>query len=139
MTFLNQISHIGIKSTIHSNYSWLSKIKRSFIKYCIELSRRGYVVALIDPYAQGLSSSSLSRIAATTQGYGMFALVDYVHTGVFDFIDLNKVGATGHSMGGNAAIRGADYFGKQAIQNNSKVSFIPYTYQDMFLPLEITY
>ena len=40
-------------------------------------------MALIDPYAQGLSSSSLSRIAATTQGYGMFALVDYVHTGVF--------------------------------------------------------
>ena len=94
--------------------------KEALSNIAIELSRRGYVVALIDPYAQGLSSSSLSRIAATTQGYGMFALVDYVHTGVFDFIDLNKVGATGHSMGGNAAIRGADYFGKQAIQNNSK-------------------
>ena len=94
--------------------------KEALSNIAIELSRRGYVVALIDPYAQGLSSSSLSRIAATTQGYGMFALVDYVHTGVFDYIDLNKVGATGHSMGGNAAIRGADYFGKQAIENNSK-------------------
>tara|TARA_B100000941_G_scaffold231217_1_gene173633 strand:+ start:1322 stop:3178 length:1857 start_codon:yes stop_codon:yes gene_type:complete len=94
--------------------------KEALSNIAIELSRRGYVVALIDPYAQGLSSSSLSRIAATTQGYGMFALVDYVHTGAFDYIDLNKVGATGHSMGGNAAIRGADYFGKQAIENNSK-------------------
>ena len=94
--------------------------KEALSNIAIELSRRGYVVALIDPYAQGLSSSSLSRIAATTQGYGMFALVEYVHTGVFDFVDLNKVGATGHSMGGNAAIRGADYFGKQVIQNNSK-------------------
>ena len=73
-------------------------------------------VALIDPYAQGMSSSSTSRIAATTQGYGMFALVEYAHDGNFSFVDVSKIGSTGHSMGGNAAIRGADYFGKEAIR-----------------------
>ena len=95
-----------------------SKEALSYI--AIELSRRGYVVALIDPYAQGLSSSSLSTRAATTEGYGMFSLVEHVYAGAFDFVDINKIGATGHSMGGNAAIRGADYFGKQAIKNNTK-------------------
>ena len=94
--------------------------KEALSNIAIELSRRGYVVALIDPYAQGLSSSSLSTRAATTQGYGMFALVEDVHDGIFDFVDIEKIGATGHSMGGNAAIRGADFFGKQAIQNNTK-------------------
>ena len=94
--------------------------KEALSNIAIELSRRGYVVALIDPYAQGLSSSSLSTRAATTQGYGMFALVEHVYDGAFNFVDIDKIGATGHSMGGNAAIRGADFFGKQAIQNNTK-------------------
>ena len=94
--------------------------KEALSNIAIELSRRGYVIALIDPYAQGLSSSSLSTRAATTQGYGMFALVEHIHSGAFEFIDTNKIGATGHSMGGNAAIRGADFFGKQAIEKNIK-------------------
>ena len=93
--------------------------KEALSNIAIELSRRGYVVALIDPYAQGLSSSSLSTRAATTEGYGMFSLIKYVHAGAFNFVDVNKIGATGHSMGGNAAIRAADYFGKQAIKNNT--------------------
>ena len=94
--------------------------KEALSNIAIELSRRGYVVALIDPYAQGMSSSSLSRLAATTQGYGMFALVDYAHAENFSFVDINKIGSTGHSMGGNAAIRGADYFGKEAIKSGKK-------------------
>ena len=93
--------------------------KEALSNIAIELSRRGMVVALIDPYAQGLSSSSRSKRAATTQGYGMFALVELAHTGSFlNYIDINKIASTGHSMGGNAAIRGANYFGKQAIKNN---------------------
>ena len=67
-----------------------------------------------------MSSSSLSRLAATTQGYGMFALVDYAYAENFSFVDINKIGSTGHSMGGNAAIRGADYFGKEAIKSGKK-------------------
>ncbi|MAR94754.1 MAG: alpha/beta hydrolase [Gammaproteobacteria bacterium] len=94
--------------------------KEALSNIAIELSRRGLAVALIDPFAQGMSSSSFSRLAATTQGYGMFALVDYAYANNFSFIDINKIGSTGHSMGGNAAIRGADFFGKEAIRNNTK-------------------
>ena len=94
--------------------------KEALSNIAIELSRRGLAIALIDPYAQGMSSSSVSRLAATTQGYGMFALVDYAYEGNFSFVDSKKIASTGHSMGGNAAIRGADYFGKEAIQENKK-------------------
>ncbi len=95
--------------------------KEALSNIAIELSRRGNVVALIDPYAQGMSSSSLSRRAATTEGYGMFALIDTVSKGnLYDFVDTNKMASTGHSMGGNAAIRGANYFGREAIRENKK-------------------
>ena len=94
--------------------------KEALSNIAIELSRRGFAVALIDPYAQGMSSSSTTRYAATDQGYGMFALVDYAYEGNFDFVDTSKIGTTGHSMAGNAAIRGADYFGKEAIKLNTK-------------------
>ena len=95
--------------------------KEALSNIAIELSRRGNVVALIDPYAQGMSSSSLSRRAATTEGYGMFALIDTVSKGnLFDFVDVDKMASTGHSMGGNAAIRGANYFGREAIRENKK-------------------
>jgi len=93
--------------------------KEALSNIAIELSRRGHVVGLIDPYAQGLSSSSLSRRAATTQGYGMFALIEHVHNSKkFPYVNKELLGTTGHSMGGNAAIRGANYFGKIAQENN---------------------
>ena len=95
--------------------------KEALSNIAIELSRRGYVVGLIDPYAQGLSSSSLSRRAATTEGYGMFALIDHIYeSDQYDFINKELLGATGHSMGGNAAIRGANFFGKRAKRTNER-------------------
>ena len=93
--------------------------KETLSNIAIELSRRGIVSISIDPYAQGNSSSSMSTKAATSEGYGMFAIVDFIHnTNILNYIDKNKIGATGHSAGGLAAIRGAQYFGKQA--KNSK-------------------
>ena len=93
--------------------------KEALSNIAIELSRRGYVVGLIDPYAQGLSSSSLSRRAATTEGYGMFYLIDHIfESDEYEYIDKELLGTTGHSMGGNAAIRGANYFGKRAKRRN---------------------
>ena len=45
----------------------------------------------------------------------MFALVDYAASSSnLNYIDRSRIGATGHSAGGNAAIRGANYFGRQA-------------------------
>jgi len=91
--------------------------KEALSNIAIELSRRGVVVILIDPYAQGFSSASMSRRAATTEGYGMFAVVDYAASSSnLNYIDKSRIGATGHSAGGNAAIRGANYFGKEAIE-----------------------
>jgi hypothetical protein len=89
--------------------------KESLSNIAIELARRGFVAISIDPYAQGGSSASLSRIAATTEGYGLFAVVDYAASSSnLNYIDRSRIGATGHSAGGNAAIRGANYFGKEA-------------------------
>ena len=81
----------------------------------IELSRRGIVAISIDPYAQGRSSSSTSRMAATTEGYGAFAVIDYAAGSEnLNYVDKSRLAITGHSAGGNAAIRGANYFGREA-------------------------
>ena len=93
--------------------------KEALSNFAIELSRRDIVVALIDPYAQGLSSSSLQNRSATKEGYGMFDLVTHAYESAeFNFIDKNRIGTTGHSMGGNAALRGANFFGKEAEKLN---------------------
>jgi len=89
--------------------------KEALSNVAIELARRGIVAISIDPYAQGGSSASLSRLAATTEGYGMFAVVEYAAgTPNLNYIDKTRIGSTGHSAGGNAAIRGANFFGKEA-------------------------
>jgi hypothetical protein len=81
----------------------------------IELSRRGIVAISIDPYAQGRSSSSTSRMAATTEGYGSFAVIDYAAgSDNLNYVDKSRLAITGHSAGGNAAIRGANHFGREA-------------------------
>ncbi|MEJ2297887.1 MAG: alpha/beta hydrolase [Woeseiaceae bacterium] len=89
--------------------------KEALSNIAIELARRDIVAISIDPYAQGGSSASMSRRAATTEGYGMFAVVEYAaDTPNLNYIDKSRIGATGHSAGGNAAIRGASYFGREA-------------------------
>ena len=101
--------------------------KEALSNFAIELARRDIVVALIDPYAQGLSSSSKQNRSATKEGYGMFALVNHVHANEsFNYIDKDRIGTTGHSMGGNAAIRGADLFGREAklLNQDSKLHSI---------------
>jgi hypothetical protein len=98
--------------------------KEALAAISIELSRRGVVVIAVDPYAQGSSSSSASTQAATTEGYGMFAVVDYVaNTGNLNYVDKTRIGVTGHSAGGNAAVRGAAFFGKQ-VKKSGKPSLI---------------
>jgi dienelactone hydrolase len=98
--------------------------KEALAAISIELARRGVVVIAIDPYAQGSSSSSASSRAATTEGYGAFAVVDYAAgTSNLDYVDKNRIGITGHSAGGNAAMRAAAYFGKRA-QKSGKPSVI---------------
>jgi len=92
--------------------------KEALSNIAIELSRRGIVAISIDPYAQGSSSSSATTQSATTEGYGAFAVIDYVaRTPNLNYVDKARLGITGHSAGGNAAIRGASYFGRQAARS----------------------
>ncbi|OHE42513.1 MAG: hypothetical protein A2Y16_00025 [Tenericutes bacterium GWF2_57_13] len=102
--------------------------KETQTNMALELARRGIVVFCIDPYAQGDSSSSFQTQSATTEGYGLIPLVEYIYsTPNLNYIDKSKIGATGHSAGGNAAIRAAAYFGTEAIDGTvdaSKLSAI---------------
>jgi hypothetical protein len=94
--------------------------KETQANIAIELARRGIVVISIDPYAQGSSSSSMSQRAATTEGYGMFAVVNYVtNTDNMNYVDKKRIGVTGHSAGGNAALQGAAHFGAEGILNKT--------------------
>jgi alpha-beta hydrolase superfamily lysophospholipase len=89
--------------------------KEALGNIALELARRGMVVITIDPYAQGGSSSSTSARSATTEGYGMFAVVEYAaDTGILNYVDQSRIGVTGHSGGGNAAIQAASHFGRMA-------------------------
>jgi hypothetical protein len=89
--------------------------KETLSNISLELARRGIVVIAIDPYAQGDSSASTSPRAATEEGYGLYAVVDYAaRTDNLNYVDKQRIGATGHSAGGNAAILGASHFGRIA-------------------------
>jgi hypothetical protein len=100
----------------------------------IELSRRGIVAISIDPYAQGRSSSSTSRMAATTEGYGSFAVIDYAAGSEnLNYVDKSRLAITGHSAGGNAAIRGANYFGREA-QRTGEASRLHSVYMSGYVP-----
>ncbi|MHB0963904.1 MAG: alpha/beta fold hydrolase [Gemmatimonadaceae bacterium] len=91
------------------------RAKESQANISLELARRGLVVIAIDPYAQGGSSSSMSPRSATEEGYGAFAVIEYAAgTNNLNYVDKTRIGVTGHSAGGNAAIQAASAFGKEA-------------------------
>lgn len=97
--------------------------KETQAAYSLELARRGIVVICIDPYAQGDSSASTSSQAATSEGYGLFAWVEYVtETPNLNYVDLSKVGAAGHSAGGNACVKAAAKFGQEVLDGERKTS-----------------
>lgn len=92
--------------------------KETMADLSLELARRGIVVMAIDPYAQGASSASHTAQSATLEGYGLYAVVDYAaDTANLNYIDKARIGATGHSAGGNAALQGARYFGREAAKS----------------------
>lgn len=78
----------------------------------IELSRRGIMVIAMDAYGHGFSSSlkrSILRDSADS-GQGMIPLVEYVTSGIIDYIDTNRIGVMGHSMGGIASSNTVNYY-----------------------------
>ncbi len=89
--------------------------------YTIELARRGYVVLTVDAYGSG-ESDFIDGAAATNAGGGnnhesALKMDGGVSIGIeqllsYKFVDKEKVGLAGHSMGGtyiaNAALENAD-------------------------------
>jgi hypothetical protein len=57
----------------------------------------------------------MSTRSATEEGYGAYAVIDYAaNTDILNYVDQKRIGVTGHSAGGNAAIQAGSYFGKEA-------------------------
>ena len=94
-----------------TSHGWLNSAELQDAT-CIELSRRGVMVIAIDAYNHGLSSSAYDAngVATVENGLGMIPMVKYVGSGVMDYIDLDKVGVMGHSMGAGAASNTLMYF-----------------------------
>ena len=100
----------------------IQRTKETQSSFCIELVRRGYGVICLDPYGQGESSPSYETQSATNEGYGLFNWMDYLYTeeGMeeFSWVDYTRIGATGHSAGGNGAQKLAEREGK--LSNDTK-------------------
>lgn len=81
----------------------LSTTKECYTQYAIELSRRGYVVVTPDMLNHGASDISSFETFFTdpkADGYGVYAAVKYMAG--LDYVDTDRIGIAGHSMGGNA-------------------------------------
>jgi len=70
----------------------------------IELSKRGICVIAIDAYSHGFSSNVPVNLVTSEmgEGCGIVSMVEYVASGVMDFVDTDHIGIMGHSMGGRS-------------------------------------
>jgi dienelactone hydrolase len=82
----------------------------------IELSRRGVVVLAMDAYSHGMSSNIYDPEGRSVQSaydaMGMIALVEYVASGVLDYVDTSRIGVMGHSMGGSNSWTTIRHYGR---------------------------
>lgn len=86
----------GNDSTLQSHQDW-----------AMEWSRRGFDVFALDITAAGKSSPVRD---ASTVGFGLYDLVDYVYYSL-DYIDNQKIGIAGFSKGGNNVIDTMNQYG----------------------------
>ena len=79
----------------------------------IELSRRGIAVIAMDAYYHGDSSASQYGYTESSaeEGMGMIPLVEYACT-MLDYVDKDRIGITGHSMGGGITWNVARHYGR---------------------------
>lgn len=73
---------------------------------CVELSKRGFVVMAIDAYGHGLSELPDPNInGGIVADMGTYSALQYMST--LPYVDLDRIGMTGHSMGSAAIQDGA--------------------------------
>ena len=115
----------------------IQRTKETQASFCIELVRRGYGVICLDPYGQGESTPSYETQSATNEGYGLFHWMDYMHTDegreYFNWVDYSRIGATGHSAGGNGAQKLAEREGKNATDRGDATSRLAAVYITGFI------
>ena len=78
----------------------------------IELSRRGIVVISMDAVTHGMSSNS-TGVPGRDSASGMISWVEYATSGLLDYVDLDRIGVMGHSMGGMYSWTTLMYYGSQ--------------------------
>ena len=88
--------------TSHGSYNNKEIQDQNFVEW----SRRGYVVISMDAYNHG--SSSIGN-----HNTGMIDVVEYAYNS-FDYIDKDKIGISGHSMGGMISDATLKHYATQA-------------------------
>lgn len=78
----------------------------------IELSRRGIVVISMDAITHGMSSNT-TGVPGRDAAAGMISWVEYATSGLLDYVDVDRIGVMGHSMGGGYAWTTMMYYGAQ--------------------------
>ena len=106
----------------------------------IELSRRGFVVISSDAYNHGSSSLAPGDISGLFPGKNMYQLIDYACNNL-NFIDTEKIGISGHSMGGMICVYTANHYFEQeargegpnrikaVVSVGNDPQYTPYTYE----------
>ncbi len=78
----------------------------------IELSRRGIVVISMDAITHGMSSNT-TGVPGRDTAAGMISWVEYATSGLLDYVDVERIGVMGHSMGGGYSWTTMMYYGNQ--------------------------
>lgn len=83
----------------------------------VELSRRGMVVITFDPYFHGHSSPAEDpyTVMPYSLSGGQIELVEYAYS-MLDYVDKDRIGVTGHSMGGRISMNTANYYSSLVMQ-----------------------
>ncbi len=102
----------------------------------IELSRRGIAVIAYDAYYHGGSSSAELPMmeAVAANGIGMIPMVEYAWNNL-DYVDHEKIGVLGHSMGGMAVWCTLMYYGTQEenkVSAGMPMGFIQFSTEEVF-------
>ncbi len=108
-----------------AGHGWLNSLEMQDAT-CIELARRGIMVLAYDSYSHGLSSNVRFDIYGGIfsplfwcegeedhDALGAVPAVNYAASGMLDFVDTNRIGISGHSMGAVNAIDALKNFGTE--------------------------